>query len=83
MLQASSESTPELETANLRLRTITEKDCDAFLEIFSDARTLEYWSGKTISQQSEARELVLQEMEYARAKNCIDQGYANDDHSCG
>ena len=79
MLQAASEETPHIETANLHLRTITEQDCDAFFEIFSDARTLQYWSGSPITDREEAVELVKQEIGIARSKTCINWGIAEPD----
>jgi ribosomal-protein-alanine N-acetyltransferase len=74
--QASSTETPHLTANGLYLRTITEKDCDAFFEIFSDAQTLEYWSDGPIKKRDEAHELVRQEIKNARSENCINWGIA-------
>jgi RimJ/RimL family protein N-acetyltransferase len=76
VLQASSTDTPHLTADGLRLRTITENDCDAFFEIFSDEQTLEYWSDGPISQREEVQKLVRQEIKNAQAENCINWGIA-------
>ena len=44
----NAKQVPELETERLLLRPIRMSDSDAFLEIFSDARTMEYWSREPI-----------------------------------
>ena len=76
MLSESSTATPELQTAHLRLRAIRKSDSDAFFEIFSDARTLEYWSDKPITKKSQAVEQVRQEIENGKRSDCINWGIA-------
>jgi ribosomal-protein-alanine N-acetyltransferase len=67
---------PELETERLLLRPIRMSDSDAFLAIFSDARTMEYWSREPIDNLEEAETLVQQELEWVSAGSCINWGVA-------
>jgi RimJ/RimL family protein N-acetyltransferase len=65
---------PELETGRLLLRPIRMSDSDAFLEVFSDARVMEYWSSEPIATLEEAEALVKQELAWVAAGSCINWG---------
>jgi RimJ/RimL family protein N-acetyltransferase len=80
VLQVSSTETPHLTAGSLRLRTILEKDSDAFLEIFSDEQTMEYWSGSPISKPEEAVEMVREEIRLAQSEYCLNWGIALPDN---
>jgi ribosomal-protein-alanine N-acetyltransferase len=69
-------TTPELETARLRLRPLSLADSAAFLDIFSDEVTLQYWSGEPISELHEAETLIRQDLEYSMEGKCIVWGVA-------
>jgi ribosomal-protein-alanine N-acetyltransferase len=65
---------PELETGRLLLRPIRMSDSGAFLEIFSDARVMEYWSREPIETPEEAETLVKEELAWVAAGSCINWG---------
>lgn len=65
---------PQLETARLLLRPMRMSDSSAFLEIFSDAKVMEYWSREPIETPKEAETLVQQELEWVASGNCINWG---------
>lgn len=64
----------ELRTRRLLLRPIEMSDCGAFLEMFSDAQTLQYWSNEIIYDREEATTLVQKELDWVAAGSCISWG---------
>ena len=54
-------------------------DSSAYLDIFSDARTLQYWSNEPICNLKEAESLIQQDIEWSESKNCICLGVALSD----
>jgi len=63
-------------TARLLLRPVKESDREAVLDIFSDKKTLRYWSREPISTLEEADSLIQSELEWATRENCINWGIA-------
>lgn len=57
-----------LRTERLLLRPFSGDDAPAILEIFSDARTMEYWSAEPISSLDEAEKLLRADIEWAALK---------------
>lgn len=57
-----------LRTERLVLRPFSEDDAPAILEIFSDARTMEYWSAEPIKSLAEAEKLLRADIEWAALK---------------
>ncbi len=57
-----------LRTERLLLRPFSEDDRSAILEIFSDARTMEYWSAEPIGSIAEAEKLLQADIEWAALK---------------
>ena len=66
----------ELHTSRLVLRPVTMDDADAYFDIFSDARTMLYWSREPIEEYEEAQELAGQDIEWAKSESCINWGIA-------
>ena len=66
----------ELRTERLHLRPFVLSDSDAFFDIFSDARTLKYWSRKPIRNREEAKALVQQELDWSESEKCFNWGIA-------
>ena len=69
----------ELRTERLLLRPLAMSDSSAYLDIFSDARTLQYWSNEPICNLKEAESLIQQDIEWSESKNCICLGVALSD----
>ena len=69
----------ELRTGRLLLRPLATSDSSAYLDIFSDARTLQYWSNEPISNLTEAASLIQQDIEWSESDNCICLGVALSD----
>ena len=69
----------ELRTERLLLRPLAMSDSSAYLDIFSDARTLQYWSNEPISNLKEAESLIQQDIEWSESKDCICLGVALSD----
>jgi RimJ/RimL family protein N-acetyltransferase len=69
----------ELHTGRLVLRPVTMADADAYLDIFSDARSMLYWSCEPIERLDEAKELTRQDIEWAELETCINWGMALSD----
>jgi ribosomal-protein-alanine N-acetyltransferase len=76
MQQSLTRATPELQTARLRLRPLSMADSEAFLDIFSDVETLQYWSGEPIRELHEAETLIREDLEYSMEGKCIVWGVA-------
>jgi len=51
-------------------------DDAAFLEIFSDTQTLQYWSNEIIQEREEATSLIQKELDWVAAGSCISWGIA-------
>ena len=66
----------EMRTERLLLRPLEMSDSGAFLDIFSDAETLLYWSREPISSIAEAESLVQQDIEWSASDDCICLGVA-------
>jgi RimJ/RimL family protein N-acetyltransferase len=66
----------EMRTERLLLRPLEKSDSGAFLDIFSDAGTMEYWSKEPISSIKEAESLILQDIEWSESDKCICLGVA-------
>ncbi len=66
----------EMRTGRLLLRPIALSDSLAFLDIFSDAKTMRYWSKELISTHEEAEALVRQELEWSQSGACFNWGLA-------
>jgi RimJ/RimL family protein N-acetyltransferase len=71
MQQSLTTTTPDLRTARLRLRPLNIADSEAYFDIFSDAETLQYWSGEPISERDEAETLVRQDIEFSNEGKCV------------
>ncbi len=54
-----------IQTERLVLRPILKEDAPAALEVFSDARTMEYWSNEPITTLAEAELLIQKDIEWA------------------
>ena len=54
-------------------------DSSAYLDIFSDARTLQYWTNEPISNLKQAESLIQQDIERSESDNCICLGVALSD----
>ena len=76
MQKIPTKTAPELQTARLRLRPLSVTDSAAFLDIFSDVETLQYWSGEPISDHSEAESLIRRDLEFSGDGTCINWGVA-------
>ena len=72
----ASGTPPELRTARLHLRPLNIGDSEAYFDIFSDAETLQYWSGEPINNHSEAESLIRRDLEFSRDGTCINWGVA-------
>ena len=66
----------EMRTERLLLRPLEMSDSDAYLDIFSDAETLLYWSREPITSIVEAESLVQQDIEWSTSDDCICLGVA-------
>ena len=66
----------EMRTNRLLLRPLEMNDSGAYLDIFSDAKTLEYWSKEPISSIAAAESLIQQDIEWSASDNCICLGVA-------
>ena len=51
-------------------------DNEAFLDLFSDAETLQYWSGEPINELHEAETLIRRDLECSMEGKCIVWGVA-------
>jgi ribosomal-protein-alanine N-acetyltransferase len=71
-----TKKTDEMRTERLLLRSLEKSDSGAFLDIFSDARTMEYWSKEPISSIEEAESLIQQDIEWSASDKCICLGVA-------
>jgi RimJ/RimL family protein N-acetyltransferase len=69
----------KMQTERLLLRPLEMSDSSAFLGIFSDARTMQYWSKQPISSMAEAESLIKQDIEWSELDNCICLGVALSD----
>ncbi len=69
----------KMQTERLLLRPLEMSDSSAFLGIFSDARTMQYWSKEPISSMAEAESLIKQDIEWSELDNCICLGVALSD----
>jgi len=74
MQQFPPKTTPELQTARLRLRPLSVNDSDAFFDIFSDSETMQYWSGEPISEITEAEKLIQDDLNWSMEGKCIAWG---------
>ena len=68
--------TNEIRTERLLLRPLETTDSSAFLDIFSDTKTLEYWSKEPITSMEQAESLIQQDIEWSASDNCICLGVA-------
>jgi RimJ/RimL family protein N-acetyltransferase len=68
-----------MRTGRLLLRPLEMSDSGAYLDIFSDARTLQYWSKEPVSGLEEAESLIQQDIEWSASSNCICLGVALSD----
>jgi ribosomal-protein-alanine N-acetyltransferase len=73
---SSAENKGRISTARLLLRPMKVSDRDAVLDIFSDEKTLQFWSAEPISTLDEADLLIQREVELASQENCINWGIA-------
>jgi RimJ/RimL family protein N-acetyltransferase len=65
-----------MRTERLLLRPLELSDSGAYLDIFSDTMTLQYWSNEPISKIEEAESLIRQDIEWSASDNCICLGVA-------
>jgi len=65
-----------LKTAHLDLRPLQHKDASAYLDIFSDTATMTFWSNEPIASIAEAKNLLLQDMEWVKAGDALCWGIA-------
>ena len=71
-----TKKTSEMRTERLLLRPLEMGDSGAFLDIFSDAETLLYWSREPINSIAEAESLLQQDIEWSASDDCICLGVA-------
>ena len=63
-------------TKRLLLRPFDKSDREAVLDLYSDARTMLYWSQEPIASLEDADLLIEREMEWSSADNCLNWGIA-------
>jgi len=66
----------EISTKRLLLRPFAKSDRVAVLDLYSDARTMLYWSKEPIFSLEEADLLIERELEWSSADNCLNWGIA-------
>lgn len=64
----------ELHTSRLTLRPVTTDDAEAYFDIFSDERSMLYWSHEPITTHDEAQELLRQDIEWEEGDSAINWG---------
>jgi RimJ/RimL family protein N-acetyltransferase len=65
-----------LTTERLNLRSITHRDDDAFMRIFSNPETMKYWSREPFESPEEARKMVQEEIDWGESGKCANWGVA-------
>jgi ribosomal-protein-alanine N-acetyltransferase len=67
---------PLLTTARLQLRSISETDSDDLYAIYSDMKTLEYWSQDPVQSPADAWKKIRENMQWVEAGSAILWGIA-------
>ncbi|MGD8346103.1 MAG: GNAT family protein, partial [Lysobacterales bacterium] len=66
----------ELKTARLQLRPLQREDALAYLELFSDSKTMAFWSNEAIGSLAEAEAMLLQDIEWVESGDALCWGIA-------
>ncbi len=72
---------PLLTTARLQLRSISETDSDDLYAIYSDMKTLEYWSQDPVQSSADAWKKIRENMQWVEAGSAILWGIALRDNN--
>ena len=65
-----------LESPRLHLRPLASGDAQSYLDIFSDAEAMQFWTGEPIDSIDEARELLDRDLEWVKSGAALCWGIA-------
>jgi len=71
-----------LKTARLHLRPLQRNDARAYLDIFSDAETMAFWSNEPIDSIAEAEDMLQQDIEWVTSGAALCWGIARPEKNC-
>ena len=72
---------PTIDTPRVRMRWLEDSDVDALFDVFSDSRSMRFWSSPALIERSQAVDLLARIQEGFRARTLFQWGIERKDDS--